>query len=139
MANYVIPANQIWVRSGFRLEPSVADKTLTIVVDATNTWMANPNPGGGGAYNAQGWQGRPAHVSYKVPGANEGTLVGQIEGTAILFTFDRKPVVRRENSFVFSTKVDGRISGELLFGINDENQGIGDNQGSMIITEINVN
>lgn len=136
--SYQIPSNVVWQNTGFHLPETKNDKTVAITVSAESRWTANPNPGGGGMYDARGWVGhRPGAGGYKLPNADEGCLVGRIDGTAFMFAFDAKLVVSpRPDRFVLTFDVDGALSGYIFMGINDNNVGIGDNNGEMQVIAI---
>ena len=138
--SYQIPSTVVWENTGFHLPETKVDKKVTIVVNAASKWTANSHAGGGGLYDARGWQGhKPGGPGYKVPTADEGCLIGKIEGTAFVFTFDPKLNKVEGPSGGFLTlafDIDGPLSGSIFMGINDVAAGIGDNGGEMQVISI---
>ncbi|MEK7226350.1 MAG: hypothetical protein AAB221_11830 [Bacteroidota bacterium] len=138
--SYQIPSTVIWENTGFPLDPTKNDKLVTIKVNASSRWTANRNPGGGGTYDARGWQGRkPGGPGYKVPTSDEGCLVGNISGTAFVFTFEVEPITGKtevvDKEIILGFRVDGQLSGDILLGINDNNL-VGDNAGEIQVISI---
>jgi hypothetical protein len=134
--SYQIPSTVIWENTGFHLDSTKNDKLVTIKVNASSRWTANRNPGGGGVYDARGWQDRkPGGPGYKVPTSDEGCLVGNISGTAFMFTFEHGNTKVQQGEITLEFKVDGQLGGDILLGIND-NQLVGDNAGEVQVISI---
>lgn len=137
---YQIPSTEIWRNTGFNIPASKNDKTVTIIVNAASKWTANSHAGGGGTYDARGWIGKkPGGGGYKMPTSDEGCLVGKIDGTAFMFSFDAGKVkIPGDGKIYLAFNIDGQLNGNVSFGINDNDGGIGDNGGEMQVLEINL-
>ncbi len=134
--SYQIPSTVIWENTGFHLDPTKNDKLVTIKVNAASRWTANRNPGGGGTYDARGWQKHlPGGPGYKVPTSDEGCLVGNIAGTAFIFTFEHGNTTVQPGEITLEFRADGQLGGDILLGINDNNL-VGDNAGEIQVVSI---
>jgi len=138
--NPQIISTHYWNDSGLNLPMTKRGKILSITIDATTSWTANINPGGGGMYDARGWLGHPAHyhVGYKCPGLNEGCLVARIakEGVMLIFCFDSPNVTIGGGKIHLDIDVPADVSGNLEMGINDVFNGMGDNTGILNILDV---
>lgn len=131
-----------WNDTDVVLQQTKRTKTVSITIDAKTTWTANRHPGGGGHYDARGWQGHPGHYhqGYKCPGLNEGCQVGKIAhgGVMVIFAFDSPNVRVSAGRIQLTLDVPSDQSGSVLLGINDALGGIGDNDGILQVLDITV-
>ncbi|WP_370978303.1 flavin monoamine oxidase family protein [Agaribacterium sp. ZY112] len=115
-------ADVAWQKTGVSIPAGATAQVFYI----SGEWTDNPNENGGALYGPTGTPlETPAQPGYTLPGANEGALVGRVNGGDAFLIGD-------------GTTLPAGLSGELELCINDDllgqyGAGLTDNQGSIMM------
>ena len=102
-----VAADIKWQNTGIQ----VSSGSVTKISYDSGLWTANPANNGGQLYNAAGDPKHiPAKTGYTMPGENEGALIGKVGSTEFFVGM--------------GTTVPAGLTGELMFCINDDLNGI---------------